>query len=685
MKTFLQKLFRPRSSHSKPVEVGDPSGSHHQADNSRTVPSTAIVDPDGTSVKRVDLNGPSVASGLSSAPNASYRGPDATVTAVSLLAGANGFELGTLNYTNVSHSTTIVGDMDARASKGWDMLVQNTAPNALLDSSALFDPPRCDEDTRREVIGDIMDWVYERETPNRILCMTGAAGAGKSALQQTVAEECQKLNIFAASFFFSSSDASRNVVSRVIPTIAYQLGLLHPNIRSYIGRSVDNDPLIFNKSLNTQAAVLITAPIQGLGKDQLKAIPFLIFIDGLGECSDEDHQRDLLIAFRKSIAEDGDHFRLFIASRPEWAIRSALEDGGHLHAHASYLRLSDDYDASNDIRLTLRTRLREIGSRSGGFRAREPTWPSPEDVESLVSLASGQYIFAKTVIRYVSERRSSPVERLKAGLSWTADGSNTIKPFAALDILYKNVLSSAIASYEATEPMLPGQFLLLLRSYAVFASHPGTPVEERGSYIPRGLCMMERAFGIQEGTYEADSPVRQDFYTPWHCLWGWMTPRLLHNIAGASCQALEKAAAHAHSDFPIGWGNFDETVIFYSLLLFSLMVRPDVWANCTSMVGVWVRFTERGRWENMDKIVSTPTDVFGLEWFSHVSESFNALRETGCPFSGTVMPIAALTDCFHKGNAHSCIGSCNPKIPSKMGERPNSNRPGALEMKGDLK
>ncbi|KAJ3541103.1 hypothetical protein NMY22_g4019 [Coprinellus aureogranulatus] len=543
------------------------------------------------------------------------------------------------------------------------MLVQNTAPNALLDSSARFDPPRCDEDTRREVNGDIMDWIYERETPNRILCMTGAAGAGKSALQQTVAEECQKLNIFAASFFFSSSDASRNVVSRVIPTIAYQLGLLHPNIRSYIGRSVDNDPLIFNKSLSTQAAVLITAPTQGLGKDQLKAIPFLIFIDGLDECSDEDHQRDLLIAFRKAIAEDGDHFRLFIASRPEWAIRNALEDGGDLHAHAFHLRLSDDYDASNDIRLTLRTRLREIGAKSSDPRARESAWPSPEDIESLVSSASGQYIFAKTVIRYISERRSSPVERLKAILSWTADGRNTIKPFAALDLLYRNVLSTAIASYEATDPMLPGQFLLLLRCYIRFAAHPGALDEGSLFMTPRGLRMMERVFGIQEGTYEAvlsdvrslvttrplgdnlytyvyhkslhdflDDKCRSEgFYTSWRCLWGWATPRLLQNVTGASCQALDKAAAYGCTNRIIPWDDVEESAISYSLMQFHSMLQTDTWVGCGSMADAWVEFTEQGGWKIIDKMVSDRRRVYThwIAWTKIVSESFDVLRKSG--------------------------------------------------------
>jgi hypothetical protein len=39
---------------------------------------------------------------------------------------------------------------------GWKMLLKNIASNALHDSSARFDPPKCDEDTRVEVTKELM-------------------------------------------------------------------------------------------------------------------------------------------------------------------------------------------------------------------------------------------------------------------------------------------------------------------------------------------------------------------------------------------------------------------------------------------------------------------------------------------------------------------------------------------------
>ncbi|RXW23592.1 hypothetical protein EST38_g2266 [Candolleomyces aberdarensis] len=354
---------------------------------------------------------------------------------------------------------------------GWERLLQNTAPNALHDSEYRFDPPKCDEDTRVEVTGELMGWIQDRESPQRLLCMTGAAGSGKSALQQTVAEQCSALDILASTFFFSSTDPTRNTVPPVIPTIAYQLGSNNPTLREAISEAVTKDPLIFKKSLKTQMHRLIIRPFEDLSrtisKPELAALPYAILIDGLDECTDEQRQAELLATIDECLLQnDALPFRIFIAGRPEWAIRSALEDTGYLHQKAYHIQLSDQYDASSDIRRTLWRRLRELGRRSGDPRAQSPSWPSEEDIETLVVNASGQFIYAATVIKFVSERRSSPVDRLRAVLTWTPE--DRAQPFAALDLLYTNIVSAAKEAYEAAHP--ERDFLLLLRVYQLLGN-----------------------------------------------------------------------------------------------------------------------------------------------------------------------------------------------------------------------
>ncbi|KAJ2924454.1 hypothetical protein H1R20_g12637, partial [Candolleomyces eurysporus] len=349
---------------------------------------------------------------------------------------------------------------------GWKLLLDATAPNALYNSANRFNPPKCDEDTRVEVIQEVMDWMHDRESPQRLLCMTGAAGSGKSALQQTISERCSKEGILGSTFFLSSTDPTRNTASALVATMAYQLGLGNIELRREMGTAVAKDSLIFSKSLKTQMETLIVAPIESLHRNsELSAFPYAILIDGLDECTDEERQAEVLSTINECLIKNKNMpFRIFIASRPEWAIRSALEEDGYLQQVAYHIPLSDKYQAFFDIERVLWRRLQEIGRKSSDSRARSPSWPSKQDIAVLCRAASGQFIYAATVIKFVSDKRSSPVDRLKMVLNWTPDTNQRTNPFASLDRLYTNILLRAKEEYEASN-MDGHDFLLLVRVY----------------------------------------------------------------------------------------------------------------------------------------------------------------------------------------------------------------------------
>ncbi|KAJ2929210.1 hypothetical protein H1R20_g7886, partial [Candolleomyces eurysporus] len=352
------------------------------------------------------------------------------------------------------------------------MLLKNMTSNAFYDSGARFDPPKCDEDTRVEVISEIMDWIGDREGPKRLLCMTGAAGAGKSALQQTIAERCADSGILGCAIFFSSQDHTRNDLSRIVPTIAFQLGKHDRRLRDYISEAVQDDPPIFTRTIRTQMNTLVVGPFKQLQANtgfDAGSFPHAVLIDGLDECAGEERQAELLSTIKHCLLDNDLPFRIFIASRPEWAIRSALnsETRGYLHPLAYHIQLSDKYDATDDICRYLWRRLQDIGSQSYDSRARSQSWPTVEDIEKLVLAASGQFVFAATVVKYVSERRSSPVDRLQTVVDWTPEEGQLTRPFEALDVLYTGILSTAKEFYEAVDTHRGRDFLLLLRAYHI--------------------------------------------------------------------------------------------------------------------------------------------------------------------------------------------------------------------------
>lgn len=353
--------------------------------------------------------------------------------------------------------------------------MSHAAPNALYNSKSRFDPPKCDEDTRVQINQEIMDWIQDEASPTCLICLTGAAGAGKSAIQQTIAEKCAELNILAASFFFSALDASRSTLDPVVATIVYQLVVGVPMLKGFICAAIERDPLILERSLQTQINSLILGPVGQLSSSQgaSKVLPYAILLDGLDECKDESHQAELLLAIHHCFLSPNLPFRfkIFIASRPEHAIFTALQPTGHLHALAYHIRLNQAYDADADIERYLWRRFRAISSQSSDPRAKEVGWPGEKVVSALVQNASGQFVYAATTIKYISERRSSPVERLHAVISWTPGTSLPNRPFAALDKLYHNILSKARENYQTSHGCESEDLVTILRAYDTIPEH----------------------------------------------------------------------------------------------------------------------------------------------------------------------------------------------------------------------
>jgi hypothetical protein len=324
-----------------------------------------------------------------------------------------------------------------------------------------------------------MDRIEDRENPSRLLCMTGAAGSGKSVLQQTIAECCEESGILGSAYFFANADPTRNTISTVVPTIAFQLGTHNPALKQAISAAVAQDTVIFKRSLRTQMDSLIVHPLrylrEGAGLD-LATLPHAILIDGLDECRGEDRQEELLIAIRECLLADDLPFCIFISSRPEWAIRTALAPGGHLHAVTYHIQLSNHYDASGDMRRFLRRRFKQLSLRAGN-----PHWFTEENIATLVEAGSGQFIYVAAVYRWISEPRASPAERLKIVLTWRPHAEQTARPFEALDQLYTHILLNAKNAYEAVDTHSGRDFLILLQIHHRNIAH-GFPRSDYGVF-----------------------------------------------------------------------------------------------------------------------------------------------------------------------------------------------------------
>ncbi|KAJ7885268.1 hypothetical protein B0H14DRAFT_2213562, partial [Mycena olivaceomarginata] len=75
-------------------------------------------------------------------------------------------------------------------------------------------------------------------------------------------------------------------------------------------------------------------------------------------------------------------------------------------------------------------------------------WPSPQILEMLVKRSSGCFIYASTAIRFIADEYFSPPEQL--GIIIQNLRLESGFPFATLDKLYKQILSSVPVRYHPT-------------------------------------------------------------------------------------------------------------------------------------------------------------------------------------------------------------------------------------------
>jgi hypothetical protein len=320
---------------------------------------------------------------------------------------------------------------------GLDILREHVAVGAFHNSAERFDPPTGYPKTREAILAKIEAWVKERpENGDRlVLWMYGPAGAGKSAIAQSIAELCKVL--LAASFFFSRTAPGRSDTSRLVATIVWQLIKAIPEIREIVLSSLEHDPTLLSQTPATQMKALIVDPMNQVPMDILSKHPRLVIIDGLDECFPPESQDDILNILSTSLQNLITPLYFLIASRPHTNIREAFTSK-LLRPITHTLPLEHDYQSTQDIRHFLTSSFAKIRTRHAYLPS---PWPKTGDIEVLVQKSSGQFIYAATVIRFIARGHHGHEERLKIVLELRSL-DNSATPFAMLDVLYLQILRS---------------------------------------------------------------------------------------------------------------------------------------------------------------------------------------------------------------------------------------------------
>ena len=263
---------------------------------------------------------------------------------------------------------------------------------------------KCFQGTRVQVVQNIDNW--SRSPGDRHLTLLdGPAGFGKSAIARTLAEQWDRFERLAGTFFFFRNSGDQSKVVRLVSTLAYDLIRYIPETTRSIENALIEDARLLNRPIEHQFQKLIVDPVAALPKQSHRR---MIIIDALDECEDRESIRQF-IEFTTNI----DYFEfpidILFTSRREEHIRKIFESPSSNHMIYQISLSNTAFDVYEDIEHFLRSQFNTIYQENRRLMGNTPLpWPSPSDLKNIVRKVNGSFIFASTLTKYIREGMEPP-------------------------------------------------------------------------------------------------------------------------------------------------------------------------------------------------------------------------------------------------------------------------------------
>jgi hypothetical protein len=305
--------------------------------------------------------------------------------------------------------------------------------------------PTCTADTRVSVIREIETWVGTSNSP-RVFWLNGLAGTGKSTIAATVCARLDDKHLLGASFFISRQQADSRDASNIVRTIAHELASRNSLIAEALCAKLRESSASVPRSVEKQITDFVITPSHGLDEQST----LVVVIDALDECFVDARGRpggDFLLALVWQLLSLSGRLKLLITSRNEIPIQQMFSQLDAT-ARQQVMRLHDldTFTVQSDIRTYL-DRSFDIIRRDRLSELPHSAWPGPDDLRCVVDQSGLLFIYAATVVRFLSSPRHSPPDRLDQLLGHQ-QASSTTSPHHHLDQLYMGILQDAVNTSE---------------------------------------------------------------------------------------------------------------------------------------------------------------------------------------------------------------------------------------------
>ena len=310
------------------------------------------------------------------------------------------------------------------------------ANDAPFNSLVKQHEPTCLPDTRVDLLKEIYRWADGKDS-RCIFWLSGLAGTGKSTISRTVARKYYDQESLGASFFFSRGGEDVGNARKFITSIARQLADASTELRCLICEAIAKNSSIAAQSFQDQWRQLVHGPLSKVADGTHHSL-YVLVIDALDECEEENHIKMLLPLLSEAQALENIRLRIFVTSRPETRIRSCFTRLREYHRNVVLHHIPPPI-VDQDITVFLEHCLKLIAEE----RSLHTGWPGEQKIRQMVQIASGLFIWAATACRFIREGKRFAAKRLDTILK--DSGSAVTEPEKHLDEIYITVLEHSIS------------------------------------------------------------------------------------------------------------------------------------------------------------------------------------------------------------------------------------------------
>jgi hypothetical protein len=302
------------------------------------------------------------------------------------------------------------------------------------------------------------------------------AGTGKSTIARTISRRYYDRNLLGASFFFSRGGGDVSDAGKFFTSIAVQLAKKSPSLKRCICEAIAEHSDIASQALRDQWNQLIFQPLSKTKADSIPS-PLIFVIDALDECEGDRDIRTILQLFAEAKGPTDIQLRVFITSRPETPIRLGFRAMSWIVYRDLALQDVCRTIIDRDISIFLRHVLGEIKDE---FEDLSEDWPGDEKINFLVKKASGLFIYAATVYRFIKDdEERSPQELLNFVTEDSREQLYSEIPYRlptqGLDKIYIQILQHSFKRVENKENIaksfkrIVGSITILFEPLSAFA------------------------------------------------------------------------------------------------------------------------------------------------------------------------------------------------------------------------